>query len=794
MYGNRFGLICIGLLLMAVFVIGAFRLFGRTPFPSDFMRAWYEPWRSETVVHGVPMVPHKPVGHDVFRQIYPFKALSTDILRSGHIPLWNPYNGAGQPLFAAGVHAMLNPMNLVFFVFDPATAWTILFVGQFVAIALTFLLYAGAIGLATPAALIACILLLGSSFVIANSLFATFLYSYAGLPLLLWCIEMRIRNRRSGEIIFPLAVAWIVLTGFPQLTLYIFLVTVAYMIFRLRESTLISHSIWLRFSGLWLLGLGMSTVWLAPMYELYNAAAITTESSAFIIRTFLMPVTHLLSVFVPNFFGNPATYNYWGYADYVETAGTIGSVAIFFALCSWQVRENMLSRPRIFFAGVLGVSLFLVIRSPFTQWLYRLPIPVLTTGVPSRLLGIAAFSLAVLAGIGIQGYLTEKHTKVIRNTLIFVWSALVGIGLVVYYLQETHVPCANPVITNCYTTAFRNSILELFVFTAVGLLAVAQRAFRMHSRSIVLYGAACIVLVSSVYNAYKFVPLANSDQMMPPYPLLSALSQIKPERVGYLGVHLPTDLATQYRFYDTNYYNPLYISRYGELVSYVNTGDRLQGLSRSDVNVVSEATVGAELARRRERFWDMTGTSVLLTKKSDALMPLDPVMWEDNTWRITKRPSALPHAYMVTDVRSIPDPDRLLEGLFSAHTDIRKTAFVEEPLSGIDVGSDIPGTVTVNAYEPNAAEMSVSSRANSLLIVSDTYYPGWRASVDGKEATVYRANYSFRGIIIPKGDHKVRMYYKPDSMRLGISVTGGSMVLWAIFLLPKPRKKSEKSL
>ncbi len=794
MNGKRARYIYFGVLLVAAVVTGVLVYIGRTPFPSDFMRAWYEPWRSETVVHGVPTVPHKPVGHDVFRQIYPFKALSIDILRSWHMPLWNPYNGAGQPLFAAGVHAMLNPMNLALFVFDPATAWTILFVGQFVAIALTFVLYAGAIGLAALATLIACMLLLGSSFVIANSLFATFLYSYAGLPLLLWCIEMRIRNRRIGEVIFPLAVAWTVLTGFPQLTLYIFLVTVAYMIFRMRESTLNSWSSWLRFSGLWLLGLGMSMAQLAPMYELYKAAAITTESSAFIIRTFLMPVSHLLSVFVPNFFGNPATYNYWGYADYVETAGTIGSVAIFFALCSWGVREKRLSFPSVFFAGALGVSLLLVIRSSFTQWLYRLPIPVFTTGVPTRLLGMAAFSLAMLAGIGIHEYLTGKHAKVVRNNLFFVWSALVGIGIVAYYLQVTHVSCANPVITNCYTTALRNSLLELFVFTAVGLLVVALHVFRMHSRSIVLYGTACIVLVSGIYNAYKFVPLTKSDQMMPSYPLLSSLAKMKPERVGYRGTHLPTDLATQYRFYDTNYYNPLYISRYGELVSYVNTGDRRQGLSRSDVNVVSDATVSAELSSRRERFWDMTGTSILLTKISDALTLRDLVVWQDNIWRVTKRPSALPRAYIVTDVRSIPDPGLLLEELFSAHTDIRKTAFVEAPLSGIDVGSGIPGTVTVDSYEPNAVEMSVSSMTNSLLIVSDTYYPGWVASVDGKEASVYRANYAFRGIIIPKGAHKVRMYYQPDSVRLGFMASGVSIALWAIFLLPKSGKKSEKFL
>jgi uncharacterized membrane protein YfhO len=60
---------------------------------------------------------------------------------------------------------------------------------------------------------------------------------------------------------------------------------------------------------------------------------------------------------------------------------------------------------------------------------------------------------------------------------------------------------------------------------------------------------------------------------------------------------------------------------------------------------------------------------------------------------------------------------------------------------------------------------------NAFLVLSDTYFPGWKAYVDGKEERIYRANYAFRAIPIRAGAHKVEFTYKPLSFKLGAVIT-----------------------
>ena len=70
------------------------------PYPGNFMLAWYEPWKSDNMKNGVITIQHKPVAHDVFRQLYPIRKLAFENLNRLKVPLWDPYNGSGQPIFA----------------------------------------------------------------------------------------------------------------------------------------------------------------------------------------------------------------------------------------------------------------------------------------------------------------------------------------------------------------------------------------------------------------------------------------------------------------------------------------------------------------------------------------------------------------------------------------------------------------------------------------------------------------------------------------------------------------------
>jgi uncharacterized membrane protein YfhO len=65
----------------------------------------------------------------------------------------------------------------------------------------------------------------------------------------------------------------------------------------------------------------------------------------------------------------------------------------------------------------------------------------------------------------------------------------------------------------------------------------------------------------------------------------------------------------------------------------------------------------------------------------------------------------------------------------------------------------------------------VEAKEDNLLVLSDTYYPGWKAYLDGNPVKIFRANYNFRAVSVPPGKHEVKFVYNPISVKLGVLVT-----------------------
>ncbi|MGC8947560.1 MAG: YfhO family protein, partial [Anaerolineae bacterium] len=86
------------------------------------------------------------------------------------------------------------------------------------------------------------------------------------------------------------------------------------------------------------------------------------------------------------------------------------------------------------------------------------------------------------------------------------------------------------------------------------------------------------------------------------------------------------------------------------------------------------------------------------------------------------------------------------------------------------------GRIEVGYYGPNDVVLFVETDAPALLVLSDTFYPGWQAEVDGERAPIYRTNAVFRGVLVPPGKHRVEMTFRPSSLRW-------SLMIWDMGLL-----------
>ncbi len=91
-------------------------------------------------------------------------------------------------------------------------------------------------------------------------------------------------------------------------------------------------------------------------------------------------------------------------------------------------------------------------------------------------------------------------------------------------------------------------------------------------------------------------------------------------------------------------------------------------------------------------------------------------------------------------------------------------------------GGSASSTVSFASRSTNALEIDVQTSADGYLFLGDTYYPGWRAMVDGQETPVLHADYLFRAVRVPAGTHHIRMIFDPLSWKIGAALTGAGVV------------------
>jgi hypothetical protein len=161
---------------------------------------------------------------------------------------------------------------------------------------------------------------------------------------------------------------------------------------------------------------------------------------------------------------------------------------------------------------------------------------------------------------------------------------------------------------------------------------------------------------------------------------------------------------------------------------------------------------------------------------------------KENTIKLYKNRSPLPRAWLVKDFK-IMDSKTILSMMAQKEFDPSQKVFVEEepkwdnfrcpPLVEGSKGGlkeHLSGTknkVEFISESNNRLRLQVGTTEDSLLVLSDTYYPGWKAFVNGKETKIYRADYTFRAIPLTAGTHRVEFVYDPISFKLG---AGGTLL------------------
>jgi hypothetical protein len=145
---------------------------------------------------------------------------------------------------------------------------------------------------------------------------------------------------------------------------------------------------------------------------------------------------------------------------------------------------------------------------------------------------------------------------------------------------------------------------------------------------------------------------------------------------------------------------------------------------------------------------------------------------------IYERPTALPRAFIVHRLDVAPHADALAR-MVGAAFDPRKTALVESPPNCALADAQGQDSATLASDEFDRVTFDAHATSDGFLVMSDTFYPGWRAEVDGKPADVVRADFALRGVCLPAGDHRVVFIFDPATLKVSaiLSIMGLAIVI-----------------
>ena len=154
------------------------------------------------------------------------------------------------------------------------------------------------------------------------------------------------------------------------------------------------------------------------------------------------------------------------------------------------------------------------------------------------------------------------------------------------------------------------------------------------------------------------------------------------------------------------------------------------------------------------RIIDLLGVKYVLSLtelKSDKLK----IVFQEGDTRIYENIKVLPRAFFVKKVIVSSDKRDIIAKMFDERLSLSDNAFVESENNDLSMDTIKVGKAIIDEYSPNKIIIHTENTNDGFLVLTDTYYPIWHARIDGKESTILKTDYTFRGIFVPKGEHEI---------------------------------------
>ncbi len=584
-----------------------------------------------------------------------------------------------------------------------------------------------------------------------------------------------------------------------------------------------------------LVGVAIGSIQLIPLYELVQQNFRSGSVSFQDVVGWAYPKYQVIAFLMPDFFGNPTHHSYldvfdltnhpaptgtifWGKENYVEAGSYVGILPLALALiavvagfrCLITRRRSAPGAPDArsewpfawstwLFAALALLSLLFVFGTPLYALLFYLVPGFNQLHTPFRWVFPYTLSMAVLAGIGTE--VLNRKPAFFRKAGLWGWllisfggAGLAGLVLT-WIVRAPTLALADRFLASVgrlagafdsgrmlYSYEFRNILI--FAFALIGAGAVVR--FSQSSRSLPpRFGGhplwkplALVVVVADLFvigiGFYSAVDSRLAEFTPPAVKFLqqdASLFRITSyDQRGDAGekVFNPNS-GMLFGLADIRGYDSIIPKQYAELMGLLAPQDELLAnriAAFYDPDPLSSPIV------------DLLNVKYVLTKRP--LPNAGFTLVYDDEIKIYRNERVLPRAFMVSYARVIPDRAALLAEM-KQFDPSREVLLEQEPgATAQEVSSSCTYTpVSVDRYAGSEVILKSIQDCSGWLVLSDSYFSGWIAQLDGVDTPLYRADYNFRAVQVPAGEHTIRFKYSPISFRAGIIGTflGGMLLL-----------------
>jgi len=728
-------------------------LSGKVPFPRDLVLqfpAWHDAERSEAWQQ------YADIG-DLVTFFYPSRLFVTRATHAGTLPLWNPLFLSGAPFLASPQSALFYLPNSSYYVFSAPTAWTLSLMIRMLLAGIFMTLFVQSLGGSRHGSILS-----GIVFSLCG-----FMAAWQGQPMddaaawlpLVCYVVLRLQSSPSNRAIALAAVAFSmpVLAGHPETAAHVTLVGIAIALYTWICSQF-ERQFLVRFAIAGFLAIVLSSVQIVPTLEWLGQLPSPLD-----VRWPSLTAHDALAWVSRDIIRAPNSAGLW----MPESAGYVGMMTLLVAPLGLFHRNR---RYALFLAAVTVGAIGAAYGIQPIKWSID-HTPVLSGLKNGRMIFVAGFGLAALAGLGISAVEERIPIESKRRILALI---LVSLAFVLTFILIRQLQLAtNFRVEFTRRPSFSRALLLVSFVPVVWRLCGGLRG------RLFPLAASAIVAFDLMTLGYSYTGFAKPGEIFPSAPVFDFLRKQGNSgdfRMVTVGVPFASNASIPYGISSADGYEVrLAQSQLAFCRDYIDTS--FSGLYFLPSHFLKFTDRRLDMLNVRY-LAATTGSPEFADLKNSQRFTL---AFDDGHVALFENMSVLPRAFAVpaNGVEVLSGQDEQLERMRSSTFDPQQTVFVSTPGPALTQPVEFP-QLPGQAFSSNVQLMEnginhlllrTSTSSPAVLVISQTHYPGWQATVDGKPTDVFPADLALTGIALPAGAHEVRLSFRPRSIMIGAALT-----------------------